>query len=94
MALTDDDLKKIGSVVRDNIAEALEDVVYPRLIEMESGLTNEIKASEGRLDNRMDGVESSLGKSIDNLAKAVTENHASHEKRIVRLETRIGLTAD
>lgn len=95
MTMSDDELLiKMNKIMKDNIAEVLEDVVHPRLVELQENLTREIKASEMRLNNRIDGVESSLGKSIDNLAATVTKTKTNHEIRIVRLEEHTGLFAN
>lgn len=104
--MSDDELlAKMNKMMKDNIAEVLEDVVHPRLVELESNLTNkiisevktvkkEIKETELRLNNKIDGVESSLRKSIDNLAATVTKNNTNHEKRIVKLEEHTGIYAN
>jgi phage shock protein A len=105
MAISAEEWVKMNKMMRDNINEVLEDVVHPRLVDMETSLTNkitsevkdvkkEIKQSELRLSTRVDGVESNLGKSMDNLAKVVTETKTNHEKRIVRLENHIGIFAN
>lgn len=105
MTMTDDELlTKMNKMIGDRIADALEQVVHPRLVEMETNLTNkitseikgvkkEIKEVESRLNAKIDNVESNLGKRIDNLAKIVTETKTNHEKRIVRLESHTGLFA-
>jgi len=94
MALTDSDKKWITENTTSVVIDVLEKVVIPQFTDLEerssNKITNEIKASEKRLNNRIDGVEINLGRQIDNLAKTVAENHVNHEKRIVRLETRIG----
>ena len=91
MTMSDDELLiKMNKMMRDTIAEVLEDVVYPRLVDMETSLTNkitdvkkEIKESESRLTTR-----------IDNIAKIVTETKTDHEIRIVRLEENTGIYAN
>lgn len=83
MALTDNDKKWITENTTTVVIDVLEKVVIPQFV-----------ALEERLIDKIDGAESRLGKRIDNVAKVVTENHVNHEKRIVRLETRIGLTVD
>lgn len=101
MAITDEEFVKMNKMIGDGMADALEQVVHPRLVELETSLSNkittevkkEIKASELRLNNKIDGVESSLRKSIDNLAAIVTKTNTNHEIRIVRLESHTGLFA-
>ena len=91
MAISDEEIVKISKMISDNVVEALEDVVYPKLVEIQENLTQEIKASETRLNNRIDGVESSLRKSIDGIAATVTKTKTNHEKRIVKLEENTSL---
>lgn len=101
MAITDEEFVKMNKMIGDRIADALEQVVHPRLVELETSLSNkittevkkEIKASELRLNNKIDGVETSLRKSIDSSAAIVTKTNTNHEIRIVRLESHTGLFA-
>lgn len=87
MALTDGDKKWITENTTTVVIDVLEKVVIPQFTALEDRMTKKIVDEVG-------GLEVRLGRRIDNVAKVVTENKMDHEKRIVRLETRIGLTAD
>lgn len=65
----------MNKMMRSNISEALEEVVYPKLVEIEE----KIQQSESKITTR-----------IDNLAKVVTETKTSHEKRIKKIEEHVG----
>lgn len=97
MAITDNDLVKIGKVVRENINEALEEVVFPEFGKLEKKLTSRIDGVEKKLTKKIDdeigGLETRLGRRIDNLAAVVTEVKTKHERRIVRLEEKAGFVA-
>lgn len=69
----------MGKMMRDNNAEVLEDVIFPKLVEIQ----NQIKESESRVTTR-----------IDNVAKILTETKTNHERRIKGLEDEVGIFAD
>lgn len=81
MALTDDDLKKIGKLITINVGEALEQIVFPELQKIEKSIV--------KLDQKVDGVEERLGKRIDKIAEITTETKSNHEKRIRTLENEL-----
>lgn len=92
--MTEEDVKQVIKLMRDDTAEVLEQVIYPQLVEIQ----NQIKASglalEKKLTDKINGVESSLGNRIDNVAKIVTETKTNHERRIKKLEDEVGIFAD
>jgi CII-binding regulator of phage lambda lysogenization HflD len=94
MSMTEEDVKQVIKLMRDDTAEVLEQVIYPQLVEIQ----NQIKASglalEKKLTDKINGVESSLGNRIDNVAKIVTETKTNHERRIKKLEDEVGIFAD
>lgn len=93
--MSDDELLvKMNKMMRDNIAEVLEDVVHPRLVELETNLTNKITSEVKTVKKEIREMESRLTTRIDNIAKIVTETKTDHEIRIVRLEEHTGLFAN
>lgn len=96
MTISDGDLSKIGRLMTVNIGEALEQVVFPKLLEIEEKMAtkDDLKKLEAKLDAKIDGVEERLAKRIDKVAGTVTDMKTNHERRIRKLENVAGVVPE
>ena len=83
MDLSNETLEKIGRVVRSNINDALEQVVFPKF--------DELSGRMDKLETKIENVEERLGKRIDKLAEVVTDVKTNHERRLRTLEDEVGV---
>lgn len=86
MALTNIDLEKIGKVVRSNINEALEEVIFPKFDELE-GKVEGLREDVSKLQEDVSRLE----KKTDKIAEVLTEVKVNHERRIRKLEDEAGI---
>ncbi len=103
MAISDTDFVKLGKVVRSNINDALEQVVFPKFDEVKKDLA-EVKEELRAQGKRIDNVENKLGgleEKVDELTDEVRNTNkkfevmidefSDHETRISKLEDEAGI---
>lgn len=95
MALSDEDLKKIGKVVDEKITQALDEMVLPEMMKLEKRIDKIDKemVTKDDLADGLAGVEERLTKRMDKVGEIATDTRTNHERRIRRLEDEAGVAS-
>jgi uncharacterized coiled-coil protein SlyX len=73
-----------------------QDFLSIKFDELEERLGERIDGAEGKLGERMDEIEERMSvveKKLDRVAEIVTDTRTNHERRIRRIEKKMGLSA-